>query len=130
LGVSGFRLPFEAFPGLFGPPDGPFCVHAAFTDESLHFAPHRSNLSSVARRLEMKRSFVRALSLVSLLAVPAGLIAQAATAPAPTTTTTTTTTEKKAATGTKKMKAKKHHKKMHHHMKSTAPKMSPTPASK
>ena len=73
----------------------------------------------------MKRSFVRALSLVSLLAVPAGLIAQAATAPA-TTTTTTTTTEKKAPV----KKVKKHHKKSHHHMKSTAPAMSPTPASK
>lgn len=77
----------------------------------------------------MKRSFVRALSLVSLLAVPAGLIAQAATAPAPTTTTTTTTTEKKAAPMKKKAK-KKHHKTTHHHMKSTAPAMSPTPASK
>ena len=72
----------------------------------------------------MKRSFVRALSLVSLLAVPAGLIAQAT--PPTTTTTTTTTTEKKAPA--KKMK--KHHKKSHHHMKSTAPAMSPTPASK
>jgi hypothetical protein len=86
-------------------------------------------LESLERReeVEMKRSFVRALSLVSLLAVPAGLIAQAATAPAPT-TTTTTTTEKKAATGTRKVK--KHHKKMHHHAKSTAPAMSPTPTSK
>jgi hypothetical protein len=77
---------------------------------------------------EMKRPFVRALSLVSLLAVPAGLIAQAAAAPTPsTTTTTTTTTEKKMAV--KKKATKKHHK-MHHHMKSTAPAAVPTPASK
>jgi hypothetical protein len=74
--------------------------------------------------VEMKRSFVRALSLVSLLAVPAGLIAQAAAAP-PATTTTTTTTEKKMAV--KKKATKKHHK---HHMKSTAPAAVPTPASK
>jgi hypothetical protein len=73
----------------------------------------------------MKRSFVRALSLVSLLAVPAGLIAQAAAAPTPSTTTTTTT--KKMAT--KKKAAKKHHT-MRHHMKSTAPAPVPTPASK
>jgi hypothetical protein len=77
--------------------------------------------------VEMKKSLVRALSLVSLLAVPAGLIAQAAAAPTPS-TTTTTTTEKKMATGT--TKTKKHHKKMHHHMKSTAPAMAPTPAPK
>ena len=74
----------------------------------------------------MKRSFVRALSLVSLSAGPAGLIAQAAAAPAPSTTTTTTTTEKKVAT---KKKAKKHHT-MKHHMKSTAPAPVATPASK
>jgi hypothetical protein len=73
----------------------------------------------------MNRSLVRALSLVSLLAVPAGLIAQAAAAPAPS-TTTTTTTEKKVAT---KKKAKKHHT-MKHHMKSTAPAPVATPASK
>ena len=72
----------------------------------------------------MKKSFVRALSLVSLLAVPAGLIAQAAAAPAP--STTTTTTEKKVTT---KKKAKKHHT-MKHHAKSTAPAMAPTPAPK
>jgi hypothetical protein len=74
----------------------------------------------------MNRSLARALSLVSLLAVPAGLIAQAAAAP-PATTTTTTTTEKKMAV--KKKATKKHHK-MHHHMKSTAPAAVPTPASK
>jgi hypothetical protein len=87
-------------------------------------------LESLERReeVEMKKSFVRALSLVSLLAVPAGLIAQAAATPPTTTTTTTTTTEKKPAV--KKMKVKKHHKKMHHHAKSTAPAMSPTPAPK
>jgi hypothetical protein len=72
----------------------------------------------------MNRSLARALSLVSLLAVPAGLIAQAAAAP-PATTTTTTTTEKKMAV--KKKATKKHHK---HHMKSTAPAAVPTPASK
>jgi hypothetical protein len=76
--------------------------------------------------VEMKKSFVRALSLVSLLAVPAGLIAQAATAPAPATTTTTTTTTQKVAP---KKKAKKHHT-MKHHAKSTAPAMAPTPAPK
>ena len=74
----------------------------------------------------MKKSLVRALSLVSLLAVPAGLIAQAAAAPAPATTTTTTTTTQKVAP---KKKAKKHHT-MKHHAKSTAPAMSPTPGSK
>jgi hypothetical protein len=72
----------------------------------------------------MNRSLARALSLVSLLAVPAGLIAQAAAAPTPMATTTTTT--HKMAT---KKKAKKHHKVVHH-MKSTAPAMSPTPVSK
>ena len=75
--------------------------------------------------VEMKKSFVRALSLVSLLAVPAGLIAQAAAAPAPAPATTTTT--KKVAT---KKKAKKHHKKTVHHMKSMAPAVAPTPAPK
>jgi hypothetical protein len=73
----------------------------------------------------MKRSFTRALSLVSLLAVPAGLIAQAAAAPTPS-STTTTTTEKKMAT---KKKTKKHHT-MKHHMKSTAPAPVATPAPK
>lgn len=72
----------------------------------------------------MKRSLARALSLVSLLAVPAGLIAQAAAAPTPMATTTTT---KKVAT---KKKAKKHHKKTVHHMKSMAPAVAPTPAPK
>jgi len=77
--------------------------------------------------VEMKKSLVRALSLVSLLAVPAGLIAQAAAAPAPaTTTTTTTTTDKKVAT---KKKTKKHHS-MKHHAKSMAPAVAPTPAPK
>lgn len=87
-------------------------------------------LESLGRREEesMNRSLVRALSLVSLLAVPAGLIAQAAAAPTPM-ATTTTTTEKKMAMGTKK-RVRKHHKVHHHHMKSTAPAMSPTPASK
>jgi hypothetical protein len=76
--------------------------------------------------VEMKKSFVRALSLVSLLAVPAGLIAQAAApAPTPMATTTTTTTHKMAT----KKKAKKHHKTVHH-MKSTAPAVAPTPAPK
>lgn len=76
--------------------------------------------------VEMKKSFVRALSLVSLLAVPAGLFAQAAAAPTPGTTTTTTTTTHKMAT---KKKAKKHHT-MKHHAKSTAPAVAPTPAPK
>jgi hypothetical protein len=74
--------------------------------------------------VEMKKSFVRALSLVSLLAVPAGLIAQAAAAPTP--GTTTTTTEKKTATTKKKSTTHK----SHHHKKSTAPAVAPTPAPK
>jgi len=64
----------------------------------------------------MKRSLIRVLSLVSLLGVPVGLLAQ-----------TTTTTKMKTK---KKRMAKKHHKTMHHHATTTAPAMKPTPASK
>jgi hypothetical protein len=72
----------------------------------------------------MNRSLVRVLSLVGALAVPAGLLAQAAYAPTP-----STTTETKTTTTTKKKKARKHHAKtMHHHKKTTmAPAPTPVP---
>jgi hypothetical protein len=82
----------------------------------------------------MKRSLIRVLPLVSLLAVPAGLIAQTTT-----TTTTSTSTMQAPATGTTtttktktktKKKARKHHAKTHHKATTTAPAMKPTPASK
>jgi hypothetical protein len=74
----------------------------------------------------MKRSLVRVLSLVGALALPAGLIAQAA-APAPT-PVTSTTMEKKTTTTKKKAtkKRKRHHKKT----TTTAPAVKPTPAPK
>jgi hypothetical protein len=82
----------------------------------------------------MKRSLIRVLPLVSLLAVPVGLIAQTTQ-----TTTTSTSTMNNPATGatsttttktkTKKKAAKKHHKVTKHKAATTAP-MKPTPASK
>jgi hypothetical protein len=111
-------------------------VHPAFTGVTVTSDSRRANHSRFARRVAMKRSLIRVLPLVSLLAVPVGLLAQ--TTQTTTTSTSTmnnpstgTTTTTKTKTKTKKKAAKKHHKKMtHHKATTTAPAAKPTPASK
>jgi hypothetical protein len=68
----------------------------------------------------MKREFVRIVSLVGALALPAGLVAQAS--PAPTTeksTTSATTTQTKSRPTDKGMATKTSKKRRHHHKKTT-----------
>jgi hypothetical protein len=109
-------------------------VHPAFTGVTVTSDSRRANLSRFARRVAMKRSLIRVLPLVSLLAVPVGLIAQTTQTTTTSTSTMTNpstgaTTTTKTKTKTKKKAAKKHHKTTHK-ATTTAPAMKPTPASK